>query len=91
MKCGIWSIDAWANPEGWDYNQKFLVGGVFLEEDCESEDIIEALYEGGFINTNDTDKVEVDTYFNGAMWCAEVKDAETGEPLYSIEEIDKLL
>ena len=89
MKCGIWSIDAWANPEGWDYNQKFLVGGVFLEEDCESKDIIEALYEGEFIKTKEG--LEVEEYISIMGWCAEIKDAETGEPLYFIEEIDKIL
>lgn len=85
MRGIVWSTDAWANPEGWDCNQKIWVGDVELPDDTENEDIIDALYEREFIRTKNMDLFEIEDYFNGSAWCVEVRNAETGEPLYEVE------
>ena len=85
MKGIVWSIDAWANPEGWDCNQKIWVGNVDLPDETINKDIIDALYDGEFIRTNDMDLFEIEDYFNGSAWCVEVRNAKTGEPLYEVE------
>lgn len=84
-KCTVWSIDAWANPEGWDYNDKHWVGEVELSEDATNEDIINALYEGEFINTRDVEQFAVEDYFGFGVVIYEVKNAKTDEPLYEID------
>ena len=85
MRGIVWSIDAWANPEGWDCNQKIWVGDVELPDLCINKDIVDALYEREFIRTKNMDLFEIEDYFNGSAWCVEVRNSETGEPLYEVE------
>lgn len=84
----IYNIDAWASPEGWTYNQIYLIGACVLPDNCKDEDVVEALYEGEFIKTKEG--IEVETYFNGDDWGVELKDAKTGEPLYEVDFIRKV-
>lgn len=81
----VWSIDAWANPEGWDYNDQHWVGNISVPENATDEDIINALYDGEFIKTKDPKLFSVEDYFNGSVLVYEVQNAETYEPLYAIE------
>lgn len=81
----VWSIDAWANPEGWDYNDRHYVGNISLPENATNEDIINALYDGEFIKTKELELFSVEDYFNGSALIYEVRNAETYEPLYVIE------
>lgn len=84
-KGSVWSIDAWANPEGWDYNDRRWIGDIDLPEDATDKDIINALYFKEFISTNELEFFAVEDYFGFGVVVYEVKDAETSEPLYEIE------
>lgn len=81
----VWSIDAWANTEGWDYNDRTLVGNISVPENATNEDIINALYDGEFIKTKELELFSVEDYFNGSALIYELRNAETYEPLYAIE------
>lgn len=78
--------DVWGNAtDGYDVNDSMHVGEIYLEEDFDTQDVLEAMVEAGYLNEdllerdNALDiKIEWETYI-------EIDDASDGKPLFSLE------
>lgn len=81
----VWRIDALATREGWDYNDRTLVGNINVPENATDDDIIDALYDGEFLSTKEPGLFFVEKYVNGSALTYMIRKAETEEPLGEIE------
>lgn len=76
----VLSIDAWGNPDdGYEWNQWFDVGTVDLNITADKQDILQAMFDQGFITQTEGGDVEDDQYN------LVIVDAVTREPLFAIE------
>ena len=77
----VLSIDAWRNPEGWDWNSWHKVGTVELSTLDNARAVLRAMRESGYLS--DYSKGRVSLYDD--QWNIVICDRATGEPIFAIE------
>lgn len=92
LKCNVISLDAWANPEGWDINNWNYCGEIeFNQEDDKQEfnelEIFNALMDNEYLNPLATmDKIAIEDWFENSII---ILNKDNAEPLYQLEIIDE--
>lgn len=80
----ILSIDAWRNPEGWDWNAWYKVGEISkenFEKLNTNRKILKFFRDEGYLSSNSAGKCSVDDDQYNIVIC----DRSNGRPLYAIE------
>ena len=76
----VLSIDAWGNSDdGYEWNNWFNVGSIELNINLSESEIMQAMFDAGYITDSNGDYVEDDQY--NLVIC----DKKTKEPLLAIE------
>jgi alpha-tubulin suppressor-like RCC1 family protein len=79
----VWLLDSWGNAEeGWDVNDRSKVGTIALPKDASDTEIIVELKKHRYLSSKAS---EDDIAIGGDDMMITIDDAETGEPLYTLE------
>ena len=77
----VLSIDAWREPEGWTWNQWYLVGTVELETLDSPRKVLSAMRNAGYLSDDSKGRVYLDDDQYNIVVC----DRNNGRPLFAIE------